>query len=105
MSETLIYENPKIPDKYWVYAWVALVIILSFSTITDGVISAIMGSAFLSGIFVFWVAGVYTLWFGDSNFYKFLGIVFGGIVAVFLVVVIQMLYEDVFLKMKKETSQ
>lgn len=98
MSTTLDIETRKMPDKYWVYVWGIFALAIMVFCIPEGIVFALWSGLILSGIITFWIAGIYTLWFEASLFYKILAVFFGGLIMILFVLFIQQLYEKLLLK-------
>ena len=99
-------DNNKImPDKYWLYIWATLALIVAFSYISEGLSFAIIMGVILSGIITLWLLAVFSMWFAGNIPYKIISVVLGGLFGIIAVIIIQFAYEKfIFDKIKEDAT-
>lgn len=98
-------DNNKImPDKYWLYIWAALALIIAFAYISEGLSMAVTMGAILSGIISLWLVAVFSMWFAGNILYKIIAVVLGGFIVVIVAILIQFAYEKFIFDKTKEDA-
>lgn len=103
LDRGICLNNDKmLPDKYWFYisGLVVFFLLLFFVPFVrvEGFGAAIISMVLIAIVFTTLLLVVHHLWFSDSIILKILALVFGGFVAVLIVIFIQFVYENVILK-------
>lgn len=96
-------NNKVMPPKYWLYIWGVLIAFFAFSYVAyapSEVITGIITSIMVAGIFTLWLALIHMLWYTGHIIYKILAVLLAGVFAIIVVLLIQFVYESLMWKKK-----
>lgn len=96
-------NNKVMPPKYWVYVWGVLTAFFAFSYVAyspSEVITGIITSILVAGIFTLWLAVIHALWYAGHIIYKILAVLLAGLFAIIVILLIQFAYENLIWKKK-----